>query len=572
MIQFGNIIIEGFCSIPYLELNLGSKGITVIRGATGEGKTTILSALVWGAYGKNLKGKSDVNTWEKYRPKNYNGTKVEIYFGKDGKTHKITRCLKYKGEVNGAKGKDRLIYEIDTVEVSEKNKGEIQALIDADLGMSYSLFMNSILFGQGMKRLIQESSSYKKDLFEEIFELEYISKARDIAKGYYTEALREYNEISQKYSSSKEKKQSIQRMLDDLKKQANHVKNDLSSRVKVLEKKLSLLAKAKKENELKETVTYKNRIEQRIQEARDNQKELLNKINDAKKKTRVSLEEFIGVIIKLLKRGDIKNSLKRLMEVKKAFGDIERLQDKCSKLADKISNYRDKLEELRDQEYEANKVQRDIDLTHVEIKKLLSEKRAGVNLGLIKKYKTQLSTISYKLQSIESEMEEKRAKVDNYKWVMDDPLGNRGIKAFLFESSLDILNETLESYSEVLGFSILFYVDIQGVKKDFNTQIIMDGIEVSYEELSGGQKTLVNIAMVLAMNSMIRRNCRINVLFLDEVFEGLDREYCDTVSKLLERISITEKLTVFMVTHQESIPIKARVLTVKRDKGLSYYS
>lgn len=570
MIQFGNIIIEGFCSIPYLELNLGSKGITVIRGATGEGKTTILSALVWGAYGKNLKGKSDVNTWEKYRPKNYNGTKVEIYFGKDGKTHKITRCLKYKGEINGAKGKDRLIYEIDAVEVSEKNKGEIQALINADLGMSYSLFMNSILFGQGMKRLIQESSSDKKDLFEEIFELEYISKARDIAKGYYTEALREYNEISQKYSSSKEKKQSIQRMLDDLKKQANHVKNDLSSRVKVLEKKLSLLAKAKKENELKETVTYKNRIEQRIQEARDNQKELLNKINDAKKKTRVSLEEFIGVIIKLLKRGDIKNSLKRLMEVKKAFGDIERLQDKCSKLADKISNYRDKLEELRDQEYEANKVQRDIDLTHVEIKKLLSEKRAGVNLGLIKKYKTQLSTISDKLQSIESEMEEKRAKVDNYKWVMDDPLGNRGIKAFLFESSLDILNETLESYSEVLGFSILFYVDIQGVKKDFNTQIIMDGIEVSYEELSGGQKTLVNLAMAFAMNEVMTKAKGINIAFLDEVFENLSSEYVDLVIGLIRKIY--KDKTLYLISHQESLPIpNARVLTVTRERGLSQY-
>ena len=570
MIQFGNIIIEGFCSIPYLELNLGSKGITVIRGATGEGKTTILSALVWGAYGKNLKGKSDVNTWEKYRPKNYNGTKVEIYFGKDGKTHKITRCLKYKGEVNGAKGKDRLIYEIDAVEVSEKNKGEIQALINTDLGMSYSLFMNSILFGQGMKRLIQESSSDKKDLFEEIFELEYISKARDIAKGYYTEALREYNEISQKYSSSKEKKQSIQRMLDDLKKQANHVKNDLSSRVKVLEKKLSLLAKAKKENELKETVTYKNRIEQRIQEARDNQKGLLNKINDAKKKTRVSLEEFIGVIIKLLKRGDIKNSLKRLMGVKKAFGDIERLQDKCSKLADKISNYRDKLEELRDQEYEANKVQRDIDLTKAEIKKLLSEKKAGVNMGLIKKYKTQLSTLSDKLQAIESEMEEKRAKVDNYKWVMDDPLGNRGIKAFLFESSLDILNETLESYSEVLGFSILFYVDIQGVKKDFNTQIIMDGIEVSYEELSGGQKQLVNLAMAFAMNEVMTKAKGINIAFLDEVFENLSSEYVDLVIGLIRKIYRDK--TLYLISHQESLPIpNARVLTVTRERGLSQY-
>nr|DAS89659.1 MAG TPA: STRUCTURAL MAINTENANCE OF CHROMOSOMES PROTEIN [Caudoviricetes sp.] len=570
MIQFGNIIIEGFCSIPYLELNLGSKGITVIRGATGEGKTTILSALVWGAYGKNLKGKSDVNTWEKYRPKNYNGTKVEIYFGKDGKTHKITRCLKYKGEVNGAKGKDRLIYEIDAVEVSEKNKGEIQALINADLGMSYSLFMNSILFGQGMKRLIQESSSDKKDLFEEIFELEYISKARDIAKGYYTEALREYNEISQKYSSSKEKKQSIQRMLDDLKKQANNVKNDLSSRVKVLEKKLSLLAKAKKENELKETVTHKNRIEQRLQEARDNQKELLNKINDAKKKTKVSLEEFISVIIKLLKRGDIKNSLKRLIEVKKAFGDIERLQDKCSKLADKISNYRDKLEELRDQEYEANKVQRDIDLTKAEIKKLLSEKKTGVNMGLIKKYKTQLSTLSDKLQAIESEMEEKRSKVDNYKWVMDDPLGNRGIKAFLFESSLDILNETLESYSEVLGFSILFYVDIQGVKKDFNTQIIMDGIEVSYEELSGGQKQLVNLAMAFAMNEVMTKAKGINIAFLDEVFENLSSEYVDLVIGLIRKIY--KDKTLYLISHQESLPIpNARVLTVTRERGLSQY-
>lgn len=572
MIQFGNIIIDGFCSISHLELNLSSKGITVIRGATGEGKTTILSALVWGAYGKNLKGKSDVNTWEKYRPKSYQGTKVELYFGKNGRTHKITRCLKYKGEVNGAKGKDRLIYEIDAVEVQEKSKGEIQALIIADLGMSYSLFMNSVLFGQGMKRLIQESSSDKKELFEEIFELEYISKARDIAKGYYTEALKEYQDISQRYRTLEDKKQSIQRMVDDLKKQASTVKDDISSKVKVLEKRLSLLAKAKKSSELKETVTQKNRIEQKLSEAKENQRGILNKINDARKKTKVSLEEFIEGIIKLLKRGDIKNSLKHLIEVKKAFGDIERLQGKYSKISDRISGYRDELEELRDKEYEVKKIQREIEQVESEIKRLLSKKKVGVNKGLITKYKTQLSTLTKKLSTVEEKMENQKEKVDNYKWVMDDPLGNRGIKAFLFESSMDILNETLESYSDVLGFSILFYVDIQGVKKDFNTQIIMDGIEVSYEELSGGQKTLVNIAMVLAMNSMIRRNCRINVLFLDEVFEGLDREYCDTVSKLLEKISITEKLTVFMVTHQESIPIKARVLTVKRDKGLSYYS
>lgn len=570
MIQFGNIIIEGFCSIPYLELNLGSRGITIIRGATGEGKTTILSALVWAVYGKNIKGKSDVNTWEKYRQKNYHGTKVEVYFSKSGKIHKITRCLKYKGEVNGSKGKDRLIYEIDAIEVSDKNKNDIQALIVADLGMSYDLFMNSIMFGQGMKRLIQESPSDKKDLFEEIFELGYISKAREIANGYYTKSLEEYNDTHQKYYSIKEKRQSVQRMLDDLKEQAKHIKTDISSKIRSLEKKLSMLAKAKKSNELKDTVTQKNLIEQKIQEAKDSQRELLNRINDARSKTKVSLEEFIGIIIKLLKKGDIKNSLKRLMGVKKAFGDIEKFQDKYSKISDSISSYRDQLEDIKDKEYESKKVQRDIDNIEAEIKNLSSEKKTGVNVSLIKKYKEQLSTLTDKLSDIENQMEEKKVVVDNYKWVMDDPLGNRGIKAFLFESSLDILNETLDSYSEVLGFSILFYVDIQGVKKDFNTQIIMDGIEVSYEELSGGQRQLVNLAMAFAMNEVMTKAKGINIAFLDEVFENLSSEYIDLVIGLIRKIYRDK--TLYLISHQESLPIpNARVLTVTRERGLSQY-
>lgn len=570
MIQFGNIIIEGFCSIPYLELNLGLRGITVIRGATGEGKTTILSALVWAVYGKNIKGKSDVNTWEKYRQKNYHGTKVEVYFSKSGKIHKITRCLKYKGEVNGSKGKDRLIYEIDAIEVSDKNKNDIQALIVADLGMSYDLFMNSIMFGQGMKRLIQESPSDKKDLFEEIFELGYISKAMEIAKGYYTKSLEEYNDIHQKYYSIKEKRQSVQRMLDDLKEQAKHIKTDISSKIRSLEKKLSMLAKAKKSNELKDTVTQKNLIEQKIQEAKDSQRELLNRINDARSKTKVSLEEFIGIIIKLLKKGDIKNSLKRLMDVKKAFGDIEKFQDKYSRISDSISSYRDQLEDIKDKEYESKKVQRDIDNIEAEIKNLSSEKKTGVNVSLIKKYKEQLSTLTDKLSDIENQMEEKKVVVDNYKWVMDDPLGNRGIKAFLFESSLDILNETLDSYSEVLGFSILFYVDIQGVKKDFNTQIIMDGIEVSYEELSGGQRQLVNLAMAFAMNEVMTKAKGINIAFLDEVFENLSSEYIDLVIGLIRKVYRDK--TLYLISHQESLPIpNARVLTVTREMGLSQY-
>ena len=43
----------------------------LIKAPNGKGKSTILSALVWAIYGKNLKGVSEVTTWEKVRPDVY---------------------------------------------------------------------------------------------------------------------------------------------------------------------------------------------------------------------------------------------------------------------------------------------------------------------------------------------------------------------------------------------------------------------------------------------------------------------------------------------------------------------
>ena len=202
--------------------------------------------------------------------------------------------------------------------------------------------------------------------------------------------------------------------------------------------------------------------------------------------------------------------------------------------------------------------------------KLKSDKKRGVNHGLISKYKQQISEVNHKLELISQKLSDKRTKVDTYKWVMDDPLGNRGIKAFLFESSLDTLNEALHSYSEVLGFSILFYVDLQGVKKDFNTSIVMDGIEVSYDELSGGQKQLVNLAMAFAMNEVMTQAKGINIAFLDEVFENLSSEYVDIVIGLIRKIY--RDRTLYLISHQDSLPIpNAKTIMVTRKNGLSQY-
>ena len=59
---------------------------------------------------KNLKGVSEVTTWEKVRPKDYQGVMVEVFFQKGEHIYKIIRCQKCNIVLeDGAKGKDRLI-------------------------------------------------------------------------------------------------------------------------------------------------------------------------------------------------------------------------------------------------------------------------------------------------------------------------------------------------------------------------------------------------------------------------------------------------------------------------------
>lgn len=183
MITFLQLNIEGFGSVvesQTIPLNLG--GIVRVYGPNGMGKTTMFSALTWVCYGKNLKGISEVGTWKEYQVGDYKGTKVEVTWQSDSSVYKVIRCLNYNGKLeDGIKGGNRLLFYTDGNLSSSKGKLTIQNEINLALGFSYELFLNSIMFGQGMKRLLQESNTDKKKLFEEIFKLDYLNVARTTA-------------------------------------------------------------------------------------------------------------------------------------------------------------------------------------------------------------------------------------------------------------------------------------------------------------------------------------------------------------------------------------------------------
>lgn len=568
MINFKRLTVEGFQCIGSLDLSLDNTFTTVLRAPNGFGKTSVFSALIWGLYGKNLKGgNQDVSTWVKYQTKDYKGTRVSISFNKDGHTHQITRCRNYKGEVYGAKGNNRIVYLVDAEPIQEKKTRNIQDVINQNLEMSFKLFIHSVMFGQGLTRLIQETNGDQKAVFEEIFDLSYLSKARDITKQKISETRVSYTGYENQYkgliSSIQEEESNLNSLKEEEAEYDENYKAErkrLKSKIKALKEGLSNLEESCK-GDPKTMEAEIRRLRNEINSSRD-------KISAAKSQTNISLEEFITKIINLLERGDINSSLSTLRGLKSSFVEIEKNNQRIYALSRTQEKWQDNLTQLN-KSLSQRKV---LETSYKGYKEQLENtKKQRPNFDKLRaKYQDSLEKKRNKVTALKSKVDDLQQEVSAYEWVYNDPLGNAGLKSFLFESSITSLNEILKSYTEVLGLTIQFIIDKSSAYRNFSTVILMDGIEVNYDELSGGQKQLINLAMAFAMNSLVSKAKGINIAFLDEVFESLSSDNIDLVVGLIKKVYANKSL--FLITHQESLPISnSKTLSVKRVKGIATY-
>lgn len=567
MIKFGQLDVEGFCSIAELSINLGSStGVTIIRGENGAGKTTMLSAINWILYGKTLKeGVSEVNTKKKYQKSNYKGTKGSLFFDKDGTTYQVIRCSNYSGEVLGSRGKDTLHYLIDGVETEQKKKALIQEEIVNTLGMTQKLFSSSIMFGQGVTRLIQESGTDKKKLFEEVFEISYLNIARNIAQKYREAKLDEYDDLKHYVDSLvkekdntentyRELKEEEDKFSESVKEEVKEVKDSIKEieyKIKDLDYNPILLAKATKKLE-----KHENKLKQIKADFDKNQSKVKHALSID------GLSELIDGIAFHINTGKTDKALAKLSDLRTAIVVVNSYNDIKSELQGKINICQKEIFRLKS-------VSRLITSNELQLQTLekrlenLKNKKKDV---LSPKYKKKAKQLKEEIDSFSDKVNKLKEEVGNYNWVIQDPLGNNGIKTYIFESSLDMLNKSLNRYSDILGFRVEFGVDLNTTKKDFYTLIEIDGGILDYNELSGGQKQLINIAMAFAMHESCTYSKGINIMFLDEVFESLCKSNIEIVVELIK--SVSKNKSIFLITHQESLPLSnsKTILVEKKDK------
>lgn len=568
MLTFTTMNVVGFCSIENLHIPLNPSCTILIKAPNGKGKSTILSALVWAIYGKNLKGVSEVTTWEKVRPKDYQGVMVEVFFQKGEHIYKIIRCQKCNIVLeDGAKGKDRLILMKDNEVVNVKGKNKLQDAINAELGLSYTLFMNSIMFGQGIKRLIQESNSDKKKIFEEVFDLEFLNIAKGIAMQDKNNLLAQANEVEHQSALLKKELEANKEAYFDLRDREKGFKEKIKSERRELKKDREDLTKQliKKQQQLKDEVEQSLRI--KIKKHTDYVDGLKSKIKYNRIVSGVSLPDFVKKLKIQLDKGHYKRAKESVDIIYKAIINSDKLQEEYEDALGRLDELRTTNEKYKRLQKECDDIASDIADIDEELEKLKQEKLKVMS----PKYKEKLKEIRKTLRKVDEDYHNKELELENYNWLINDPLGNNGIKAYLFDSSLDMLNRTLDKYSQVLGFRIEFNIDLGTARKEFFTLIERDGQIIDYDELSGGEKQLVNVAMAFAMNESLTMSKGINLAFLDEVFESLSSDNVEVVTSLI-RHTFADK-TLFLITHLDSLSLSnTKILQVEKVNGLSSYN
>ena len=140
-------------------------------------------------------------------------------------------------------------------------------------------------------------------------------------------------------------------------------------------------------------------------------------------------------------------------------------------------------------------------------------------------------------------------------------------RTYLLKNSLKYLNKVLSEYSNQLFSN---EGDVISISED-DTKLDIKLGNATYESLSGGEKTRVNIALLLAQKSLAGMigNMNCNMIILDEILG-----YCDSKAETKVIDLINNELetleSIYMVSHKE-IPIGCdSVITVIKDKsGLS---
>lgn len=499
--------------------------LILVEGKNGSGKSSIKEALTISIYGKSAIRK----TKDIPNRANKNAYTCAEFLSSTGKSIKLERGI----------DPNYIDLTIDGSSHNLPDKRKVDMFVEEELlDLPFSVFTNTIsLSFEDFKSFIKLTPTDKRKIVDRIFGTDVLTEMSNVVK-----------------DDSKENKTSIE-----------FIKSDIESSGETLEKSKNQLESLKidiSEENKKQLSENKNIISQKTID--------LNKLKDSNKSTLNKLKTVSDDLTKIIET--YSKNRAALSEISKKL-DVYEL-NKCphclSDLTDEDHN-KIKLAILEKKELFENKIP---DLEK-RINELSSEKKnlnetADKNRSSSSKLDLEIINLNQAIENLKSKKDSKQTgalekivldieqkilkseqKLTSFTKKQDifadmlDFLSETGIKQTLMDKIIPMLNSKILTISKKLDFMFSFEFD-----NNFNPTISQIGEEIAPDSLSTGEQKKMNLIVLLAMLEVIKmKNHQVNVLFLDEIFSGLDKESIYKTIEILKDFSNEHNLSIFVISH-----------------------
>jgi len=152
------VVAKNFMSYEELDLTFDGLGQIALTGPNGVGKSTFAEAVVWGLYGKTIRGlaNKDVSpTWTE------DGTQVDVYIQRGDDVRRVRRGWSSRTSL-------KFTNDIGDVDYTTTEMPRTQEMIETFMGMGSEVFLSSVVFSLDTFQFSRAGDKDRKKLFSEV--------------------------------------------------------------------------------------------------------------------------------------------------------------------------------------------------------------------------------------------------------------------------------------------------------------------------------------------------------------------------------------------------------------------
>ena len=643
-LKFLSIELESFRSIDKAQIILNNQGTVIVKGineyednatSNGSGKSSIFEGIIYSLFEETSSGEKDVENRIIG-----NGYKLKLELEIDGVKYTIYR--------EGKNGKSSVLLYKDNIDISARNKTDTNKLILNLLGISKSIFLDTIFLSQNaVTNLASLQPTARRERLEVLtntdntinnfkekvkeqqikYEADRVDIVNDInqMEGKKSALINQKSQLNEKIKAIDEEIERL-KALGDLKQIELDIEGkqqDLSNQDVLIEEANQAVSEKEKQiedlrKESQDDLNAKTKVDKQLLDVNNQLSKIEADIN--KDKLLIHLkEEEIGKInkeIDKIKNSDTCPTCGRKYDnfndehlqstIKEKNSEIDNLNNIINDCNSNINEYEKQLKDIQAKKDEIENKAKEINKNVEDRNKNIEneENQRKILMNNVKLETNKKESIQHEINILQSkkeqilktevaskeEFEKMIEDIDKQLLNIDDLYNNKQLeltecdntinsikhmlqlitkefRTYLLKNSLKYLNKVLSEYSNQLFSN---EGDVISISED-DTKLDIKLGNATYESLSGGEKTRVNIALLLAQKSLAGMigNMNCNMIILDEILG-----YCDSKAETKVIDLINNELetleSIYMVSHKE-IPIGCdSVITVIKDKsGLS---